>query len=369
MTRRSRIVALGLSLLVIAVAALAVALSRDAVCPPGPLLPAGAVSMKAAVHRCYGPPDVVLVVDVAKPAVGDSDVLVKVRAASLNPLDWHFIRGKPYLMRFAAGLGLPNDPRIGVDFSGTVEAVGVKVTRFKRGDDVFGGRTGALAEYLIAPERAMIPKPAGVTFEEAAAVPIAGVTALQALRDKGHLQTGQKVLINGASGGVGTFAVQLAKSFGAEVTGVCSGKNVEMVRSIGADHVVDYTKDDFTRSGERYDLIIDNVGNRSLTDLRRVLTPKGIAVIVGGGGAGEGPWIGALVTPIKAVVVSPFVSQTLTFFVASVNPADLTTLAGMMESGKLKPVIDRRYPLSQAPAAIKYLEEGHARGKVVITIE
>ncbi len=373
MSRRVRVLRVVLAMLLAVVAGLtvlAVSLSHDAACGPAVPLASGAIPMKAVVHRCYGPPEVLTLEVVARPVVGDSDVLVRVRAASINPLDWHYIRGKPYLMRLAAGFGRPKDPRVGVDFAGTVEAVGGKVTRFKPGDEVFGGRTGALAEYVAVPEgHGLVRKPAGVTFEEAATVAVAGVTALQGLRDKGHLQAGQKVLINGASGGVGTFAVQVAKSLGAEVTGVCSTKNVEMVRSIGADHVVDYTRDDFTRSGQRYDVILDNVGNRSMADLRRVLTPKGIAVIVGGGGANEGPWIGPLVTPAKAMLLSPFVSQTLTFFLARMNDADFTTLSGLMEAGKLKPVIDRRYKLSEAPAAIRYLEEGHARGKVVVTIE
>ena len=370
MTRRSRVLVIGLAVVTALLAVLGVSLSRDAACEPVPAPAAGAAVMKAVVRRCYGPPGVLALETVARPAVGDSDVLVRVRAASINPLDWHFARGKPYLMRFDVGFGRPKDPRVGVDFAGVVEAVGVNVTTFKPGDEVFGGRTGALAEFVAVPAgHGLVRKPATVSFDEAATVAIAGLTALQGLRDQGHLRAGQKVLINGASGGVGTFAVQLAKSFGAEVTGVCSSKNVELVRSIGADHVVDYGKEDFTRNGVRYDVILDNVGNRSMGDLRRALTPKGTAVIVGGGGADEGPWIGPLVTPIKAMLLSPFVSQKLTFFLARINDADLATMAGLMEAGTVKPVIDRRYKLSEAAAALEYLEGGHARGKVVITVE
>jgi NADPH:quinone reductase-like Zn-dependent oxidoreductase len=295
---------------------------------------------------------------------------VKVRAASVNPLDWHFLRGTPYVMRFGAGFGVPKDPRIGVDFAGTVESVGKSVTRFKPGDEVYGGRTGAAAQYLSVPQdRAFVRKPANVTFEQAAAVPVAAITALQGLRDKGHLQPGQKVLINGASGGVGTFAVQIAKALGASVTAVCSTRNVELVKSLGADRVIDYTKEDFTVGDDRYDVILDNVGNRSLAELRRVLTPKGTAVLVGGGGPNDGNWIGPLMTPIKALLVSPFVSQKLTMFIAELNRADLTALNELMEAGKVTPVVDRRYPLSQTADAIRYLEEGHARGKVIVTME
>jgi NADPH:quinone reductase-like Zn-dependent oxidoreductase len=278
------------------------------------------------------------------------------------------MRGKPYLMRMEAGLGTPTNPRLGVDFAGTVEAVGPSVKRFKPGDEVFGGRTGALAEYVtVREDRALVLKPANVTFEQAASVPVAAVTALQALRDKGRIQAGQKVLINGASGGVGTFAVQIAKSFGADVTGVCSTKNVEMVRSIGADHVIDYTKEDFTTGGQLYDLIVDNVGSHPLLDYRRVLKPKGIFVIVGG--PNEGSWIGPMTIPIKAKLLSPFVSQEFVFFLANISQDDLTILSDLMQTGKVTPVIDKTYKLSEAPAAIGYLEEGHARGKVVIAVE
>ena len=245
-----------------------------------PALAAGSTPMKAAVHRCYGPPEVVKIEDVAKPVPGDEEVLVKVHAAGVNPLDWHFMRGVPYIMRLESGFGRPKDQRLGVDFSGTVEAVGKSVTSFKPGDEVFGGRNGAFAEYVVVNAARNIQiKPARITFEQAAGVPIAAVTALQALRDKGELEEGQKVLINGASGGVGTFAVQIAKAFGAEVTGVASTRNVELVRSLGADHVIDYTKQDFTQGDVVYDLVVDNVGNHSFDDIRRVLKPEGRYVI------------------------------------------------------------------------------------------
>jgi len=326
--------------------------------------------MKAIVYCDYGVPNLKFQ-EIEKPTPGDDQLLVKVRAASVNPLDWHFIEGTPYVMR-AMGVGLrkPKDTRLGVDFAGTVEAVGKNVTKFKSGDEVFGGRDGAFAEYVCVREsRAVALKPANVTFEQAASVPIAGITALQGLRDKAKVQPGQKVLINGASGGVGTFAVQIAKSFGADVTGVCSTRNVDLVRSIGADHVIDYTKEDFTKSDQRYDVMYDTVGNRSVLECRRVLTPKGKAVMIGGGGPGDQGLIGPLVGPIKLLMLSPFVTQEMGTFLAELNQKDLTFLADLMESGKVTPVIDKRYKLSELPQAIEYLEQGHARGKVVITAD
>ena len=270
-------------------------------------------------------------------------------------------------MRIGSGLGSPANARLGVDFAGTVEAVGRKVKRFKPGDEVFGARTGAFAEYVTIPDdRAVVLKPANVLFEEAAAVPVAAITALQALRDKGQIKPGQKVLINGASGGVGTFAVQIAKSFGAEVTGVCSTRNVEMVKSIGADHVVDYTREDYTSSGRRYDLIIDMVGNHSLSRNRKVLTAEGNFVIVGGS---KGNWIGPLMGPVKALMLSPFVGQNFVTLMAKLSEEDLTVLGDLMQAGKVKPVIDRLYGLSEVPEAIRYSEEGHARGKIIIELE
>ena len=326
--------------------------------------------MKAIVYCDYGLANLRLE-DVEKPVPNDDQILVKVHAASVNPYDWHFIEGTPKIMR-AMGVGLrkPKDTRLGVDFAGTVEAVGKNVTQFKPGDDVFGGRGGAFAEYVCPrANRAVAIKPANVTFEQAASVNIAGITALQAVRDKGKVQPGQKVLINGASGGVGTFAVQIAKSFGADVTGVCSTRNVDLVRSLGADHVVDYTKEDFTKADQHYDVIVDNVGTQPLSGFRRVLTPKGIYVIVGGGGPNDSRWIGPFARVIKTMVLSPFTSQKMGMMMADANHNDLTILADMMQSGKVKPVIDRTYKLSELPDAIRYLEQGHARGKVVITVE
>jgi len=326
--------------------------------------------VKAIVYCDYGTADVLKLEDIEKPTPEDDEILVRVRAAAVNPLDWHTMRGTPYIMRIGSGLRKPKVTRLGVDYAGTVEAVGRNVTQFKPGDDVFGGRTGALAEYVSArADRAVALKPANLTFEQAASVPIAAITALQGLRDTGKVQPGQKVLINGASGGVGTFAVQIAKSFGADVTGVCSTRNVAMVRSLGADQVIDYTKEDYTRSEQRYDVILDNVGNRSLLDNRRVLNPEGRFVLIGGGGPDDGRWIGPLAKPVRAMVLSWFVSQDMGMMLAELNKEDLAILGDMMQAGKVTPVIDRRYSLSDVPAAIRYLEEGRARGKVVITVE
>ena len=323
--------------------------------------------MKAIVYCDYGSPDVLKVEDIEKPAPGDDQVLVRVRAASVNPLDWHYMRGTPYFMRLGAGLRKPKVTRLGVDFAGTVEAVGRNVNRFKPGDEVFGGRTGAFAQYvLVREDRAVALKPANLTFEQAASVGVAAITALQGLRDKGQIQPGQKVLINGASGGVGTFAVQIAKSFGAEVTGVCSTRNVDMVRSIGADRVIDYTREDFTKSAQRYDLMIDTVGNHSLLECRRALNPKGRYIMVGGP---AGRWIDPGPRALNAFVLSRFVSQDMRMFLAELNKEDLTILRDLLQSGKVTPVIDRHYRLSEVPEAIRYVEEGHARGKVVITVE
>ena len=326
--------------------------------------------MKAIVYCDYGVPNLKLQ-EIEKPTPADDQLLVKVRAASVNPLDWHYVEGTPYMMR-ALGVGLrkPKDTRLGVDFAGSVEAVGKNVTKFKVGDEVFGGRTGAFAEYVCVREpRAVASKPANITFEQAASVPIAAITALQGVRDKGKVQPGQKVLINGASGGVGTFAVQIAKSFGADVTGVCSTRNLDMVRSLGADHVIDYTKEDFTKGAERYDVIIDNVANHSLLECRAALKPNGIYVLIGGGSANEQGLIGPLINPIKAVLLSPFVSQKMGMLLADLNHNDSAMLADLMQSGKMKPVIDRTYKLNDLPDAIRYLEQGHARGKVVITVD
>ncbi|WP_345784851.1 NAD(P)-dependent alcohol dehydrogenase [Roseisolibacter agri] len=323
--------------------------------------------MRAAVYCDYGPPRVVRIAQVEKPVAGDGQIVVRVRAAAVNPLDWHYIRGTPYIGRLEMGLRRPKVTRLGVDFAGTVESVGPHVTRFKVGDEVYGGRTGAFAQYVaVRADRAVVPKPARLSFEQAAAIPIAAVTALQALRDQGAVRPGQRVLINGASGGVGTFAVQIAKSLGAHVTGVCSARNVAMVRSIGADSVIDYTKDDFTRGAQRYDVIIDNVGNHSLSALRRVLTPTGRYVIVGGP---SGRWLDPLPRAFAAKATSWFVKQDLRFFISEFNQRDLTLLRDLAQAGRVTPVIDRTYPLDQLQAAVAYLETGRARGKVVVTID
>jgi NADPH:quinone reductase-like Zn-dependent oxidoreductase len=322
--------------------------------------------LKAITYHRYGSPDVLEFEEVDDPVVKDDEVLVRVRAASVNPRDWHFMRGLPYVMR-PLGLRIPKDGALGSDVAGQVEAVGRTVTRFRPGDEVFAHvLAGGFAEYACVSEEALGLKPANLTFEQAAAVPLAAVTALQGLRDRGRIQSGQRVLIIGASGGVGTFAVQLGKSFGADVTGVCSTRNVDMVRSIGADHVVDYTQEDFTQSGQKYDLIFQLAGTHSPSACRRALTPKGTLVMSSGESGGR--WIGPLDRIIKAVVLSPFVSQRLSPFEAKRSKEDLQVLKELIESGKVSPVIDRTYPLSEAPEAMRYLEEGHARGKVVITV-
>ena len=326
--------------------------------------------MKAIVYHNYGSPDVLQCEEIEKPAAGDDEVLIEVRAASVNPLDWHFVRGIPYFLRMMAGLSKPKITRLGVDLAGKVEAVGRNVTQIKPGDEVFGTGHGAFAEYACSRENKLALKPARLTYEQAAAVPVAAITALQGLRDKGQIQDGQKVLINGAAGGVGTFAVQIAKSLGAHVTGVCSTRNVDMVRSIGADHVIDYIKEDFAQKGQRYDLILDNVGNRSFTDCRRVMVAKGILVSNGGGSLkeNEGSWLGPITGSIAALALSPFMSQKMVTILASITNTDLTALTELMDAGKVKPVIDKCYKLTEVPQAIRYLEEGHARGKVVIAV-
>lgn len=367
MILRNKVASIVFMLVGITLLALALTLSYDSPCGPAPVLPDNEKLMKAVVYRCYGSPDVLKIEDIEKPTVADDQVLVKVRAASVNPLDWHYMRGSPYIMRLGSGIGRPRDMQLGVDFSGTVEAVGKNVERFKPGDEVFGGRTGAFGEYVtVREDRALALKPANITFEQAATVPIAAVTALQALRDKGQLKPRQKVLINGASGGVGTFAVQIAKSLGAEVAGVCSTRNVEMVRSIGADKVFDYTREDYTKSGQHYDLILDLVGNHSLLANRRVLNPDGTLVLVGGG---KGNWVGPLMGPLKAVILSPFVGQKFVLLLAQLHQDDLVTLGDLMQAGEVTPVIDKRYRLSDISEAIGYSEEGHARGKIVVNVE
>jgi NADPH:quinone reductase-like Zn-dependent oxidoreductase len=327
-----------------------------------------AITMKAIVRDRYGSPDVLQLKDVDRPVIDDDSMLVRVRAASINAYDWHMMRGLPFLARMGEGLRRPKNGAMGVDMAGQVEAVGKNVTEFRPGDEVFGARHGALAEYVSGTAKsALVPKPAGLTFEQAAAINMAGTTALQGLRDKGQLKQGQRVLINGASGGVGTFAVQIAKALGAHVTAVCSTRNVELVRSLGADEVIDYTKDDFTRSGQRYDLILDVAASRSLSDCRRVLGPSGALVVVGAAGSGRqmAPIVARL---LAAAVSSRFSSQKMLPFLAHNSREDLMILKELIEAGKVRPVIDRTYPLSETAEAIRYLETGHARAKVVISV-
>ena len=323
--------------------------------------------MKAIIYTKYGSPDVLEFKEVEKPTPKDDEVLVKVHAASLNAADWHLLRGKPFLVRLMGfGLLKPKNKILGADMAGRVEAVGRNVKQFQPGDEVFGEISecgfGAFAEYVCAPENALALKPASMAFDEAAAVPLAALTALRGLRDKGQIQPGQKVLINGASGGVGTFAVQIAKSFGAEVTAVCSTRNLDKARSIGADQVIDYTQDDFTKSGQRYDLILAANGYHSIWDYKRALSPKGIYVMVGG----------AMAQMYQAMFLGPLISKTgskkMGFLLQKSNQEDLVFMRELLEAGKVVSVIDRRYPLSEVPEAIRYLEEGHARGKVVITM-
>lgn len=321
--------------------------------------------MKAIVRHDYGPPEVLRIEDVEKPVPKDGEILVRVCAASLNPLDWHFMRGAPFIVRAMTGLRRPKIACLGADLAGRVEAVGKRVTRFRPGDGVYGMGRGAFAEYACVPEGRLAPKPSGLTFEQAAAVPVAGCTALQALREKGRLQAGRTVLVNGAAGGVGTFGVQIAKSFGADVTGVCSTRNVDMLRSLGADHVVDYTREDFTAGDRRYDLILDCMGNHPYSDLRRVMSPTGIAVVVGGSDSG---WLGGVVADLARTAKSRFESQKFVMMLARVDGASLAALTELIDARKVVPVIDRRYALSEVAEGIRYLEEGHARGKVVVTV-
>ncbi len=324
-------------------------------------------AMKAIVFSRYGSPDVLELKEIDKPVVKADEVLIRIRAAAANPADWRVMRGDPYLMRVTTGLRKPRRVAVlGSDMAGQVEAVGKDVTRFRPGDEVFAEvDAGGFAEYISFPEDLLAHKPTNLTFEQAAAVPMTAMTALQGLRDPGRIEAGQKVLINGASGGIGTFAVQIAKSFGAEVTGVCSTRNVDLVRSIGADHAIDYTREDFTNAAQRYDLILDTVGNHSLAAFRRALVPKGTLVVTGGGG---GRWFGPLTQILSAIVSSPFVSQRLVPVYGRRSKDDLDILKGLIEAGKVTPVIDRTYPLPEVPEAIRYLETRHTRGKLVITV-
>jgi NADPH:quinone reductase-like Zn-dependent oxidoreductase len=324
--------------------------------------PLGATPLKAAVHTKYGSPDVVQIMDVEKPVPKENEVLIRVRAASVNPLDRYSMRGAP-LIRSIPGLRKPKDARLGVDLAGHVEAIGKQVTQFKPGDEVFGVGRGALAEYACSPEDKLALKPANLSFEESAAVTVAAITALQGLRDKGRIQRGQKVLVDGASGGVGTFAVQIAKSFEAEVTAVCSTRNVETARSLGADHVIDYTREDFTKSAQRYDLILGANAHHSIFDYWRALSKNGIFVLAGGG-------LGRI---FQSMLVGPLLSRMGSkksrFFIANINQKDLVFLKELLETGKVVSTVERSYPLGDAAEALRYLEEGHARGKVVVTVE
>jgi NADPH:quinone reductase-like Zn-dependent oxidoreductase len=318
--------------------------------------------MKAIVQHSYGPPDVLRLEDVDKPAVPDDSVLVRVRASSVNAGDWRRVRAAPFIVRLVEGIRRPRDPLLGGDGAGQVEAVGKEVTDLHVGDEVFGVRSGAFAEYVSG--RNFVPKPTSLTFEEAAAVPIAGLTALQAIRDKGKLRPGQRVLVNGAGGGVGTFVVQLAKAFGADVTAVTTTANLELLRSIGANHVIDYTREDFTRGEQRYDLILDVGGTPSLAAQRRALTPHGTLVLVGAGKGAGGP----MASLLAALVRSRLLRQRVVSFIAKVDREDLVTLKELIDAGKVTPVIDRTYPLAETADALRYLETGHARGKVVVTV-
>jgi NADPH:quinone reductase-like Zn-dependent oxidoreductase len=325
--------------------------------------------MKAIVQDKYGraPENVLRLAEIARPTTGDGEILVRVSAASVDRGTWHVMTGLPYLIRaFGFGLRRPKAPNPGRSLAGTVESVGESVTEFKPGDDVYGTCAGSFAEFARARASRLAPKPANLSFEQAAAVPVSALAALQAVRDHAQVKGGQKVLIIGASGGVGTFAVQIAKAFGAEVTGVCSTAKVNLVRALGADHVVDYTREDFADGEHRYDAILDIGGNRRLSHLRRALTPRGRLVIVGG--ETDGRWLGGFDRQIRAQLLSPLVSQKLGTFTASENAEDLKVLRDLIESGKLAPAIDRTYPLSEVPAAIRHLIDGHARGKLAITV-
>jgi len=330
---------------------------------------ANLTTMKAIVQNGYGSAELLELREIEKPTIAANEVLVRVRAAGVNPGDWAIVGGLPYIARPIYGMGKPKNPVRGSDVAGEVETVGASVTRLRPGDAVFGwsgNLGGAFAEYASVSEDALVPKPANLTFEQAAAIPMAGTVALLAIRDHGKVRAGQKVLVNGASGGIGTFAVQIAKSLGAEVTGICSTRNVDLVRSIGADHVIDYTKVDFTRTGQRFDFILDNVANRSLSELRRALTPKG--TLVPNGGGFDHRWVASGGRLIRAKLLFAFASQNVQTFIASSKQQNLVALSDLIEAGKVVPVIDRTYPLSETPQAIAYVGQGHARGKVIISL-
>lgn len=367
--RRIRKLLLGLCiLLLLGVGVLAIMLGHDSACPSEPAALVEGESMLAIRAHCYGGSEVLGLERVAMPQPREDELLVRVHAAAVNPLDWHYLQGKPRLMRLDAGIGRPVSTSVGVDFAGTVQAVGSAVRDFKPGDAVFGSRRGSFAEYLVVRETSSVVRlPDAIAFEQAAATPIAALTALQALRDAGQVTTGKRVLINGASGGVGSFAVQIAKSLGAEVTGVSSARNAELVRSLGADHHIDYATEDFSAAGRRYDVIIDNVGNRSLADMRSALVEDGILVMVTGPKSNQ--WFGPLLRMLGAQLSAPFVSQTQVTLFAESNREDLAILRDMLEAGSLRAVIDRRFSLAEVPEAIEYLEQGRTRGKNVVLID
>ena len=352
---------------VVFIVEIAILLSYTKDCEPISAAQINGDSMTAVQAHCYGGPEVLQLLEVEKPTPGDADVLVKIKAASVNPLDWHYMRGSPYFMRFMSGIGKPNDVGSGVDFAGVVEAIGKDVTKFKVGDRVFGGRGSAFAEYLVMPEtKAITHIPTGISFEQAAAVPIAGITAIQALKDIGNIKAGDKVLVNGASGGVGTYAVQMAKAYGAEVTGVSSTKNHAMVKALGADHMIDYKTHNYTDDDVQYDMVIDNIGNHSFSANADVLTPTGKLIMIGGA---KGDWIGSMINPIKGMVQAPFLDQEFVMLLAEMNEEGLSLIAEMMEQGKVKSQIDKRYPLAEIKEAIKYSESGRAKGKIIINID
>jgi NADPH:quinone reductase-like Zn-dependent oxidoreductase len=370
MKRRTKILVGTVALLTVAVLALGAAMSHNGPCPSSALATPGADSMKAVVHRCYGTPEVLQIATIAKPIPGPDDVLIKVRAVSINALDFHIVRGTPYLVRLGEGWGTPNDIRLGADYAGTVDAVGANVTQLRIGDPVYGlsGANRAFAEYVVVRGNGSLEKmPANLTFEQAASVPVAGLTALQAVRDHGKVHAGQKVLINGAAGGVGSFAVQIAKALGADVTAVTSTRNLDLMRSIGADHVIDYTREDFTQSAQRYDVIVDCGGGHSLLDFRRALIPHGIYVLVGD--AQMGNWLQPVGKFLAGpMILSRVVSQQFVTFIANPSQSDLRTLRDLIQSGKVRPVIEATYPLDKMGEALAHLETGHARGKIVFTV-
>jgi NADPH:quinone reductase-like Zn-dependent oxidoreductase len=322
--------------------------------------------VKAIIRDAYGSVDALRLADIDQPVAGEVDVLVHVHAAGVDQGVWHLMTGTPYAMRLAGfGIRAPKNALLGYDVAGRIEAVGAQVTEFRPGQEVFGTCRGSFAEYAVARADRLLPKPENVTFEQAAVVPISGFAALQAVREQGGVRSGQRVLIIGAGGGVGTFAVQIAKADGAEVTGVCSASKAELVRSIGADHVIDYTREDFVDGRNRYDVILDIAGNRSLSELRRALTPRGTLVIVGGEDAGK--WLG-IRRQLRAAALSPFVRQKLGFFISKERPEDLEELRKLLETGTIRPVVDKTFPLEEVPAAIQYLRDGRARGKIVVVI-